>query len=143
MLYIFKEGSSVLFVVSSAVCLPLTDLLYMIPALAGPEAQQSFTIYDGFALFVLVMGLLVYHSEKEDRREGVKSVQKSPMFSSPSLQKTHTMKRRRGKILYHQSPLFPKSPKMARKSYGTAGSSSSSSSKSKSNRPITLSHDIA
>ncbi|RHZ42895.1 hypothetical protein DYB26_015131 [Aphanomyces astaci] len=55
MLYIFKEGSSVLFVVSSAVCLPLTDILYMFPLLTGAQATQTFTIYDGFALFVLVV----------------------------------------------------------------------------------------
>ena len=59
MLYIFKEGSSVLFVVSSAVCLPLTDLLYMIPFLAGSKAQQNFTIYDGFALFALVVSYII------------------------------------------------------------------------------------
>ncbi|TYZ63871.1 hypothetical protein PybrP1_006233 [[Pythium] brassicae (nom. inval.)] len=82
-LYIFKEGSSVLFVVSSA----------------------AFTIYDGFALFVLVMGLLVYHSEKEVRQvDAHKSYEKSPMYASPTLQKTHLMKKKRGKLLYRQSP---------------------------------------
>jgi hypothetical protein len=111
MLYIFKEGSSVLFVVSSAVCLPLTDLLYMVPVLTGKFAGQSFTIYDGFALFVLVMGMLVYHSEKEERlvESGARSVEKSPMYSSPSLQKTHLMKKRRGKVVYRQSPMAPRS----------------------------------
>lgn len=104
MLYIFKEGSSVLFVVSSAVCLPLTDVLYMVPFLSGPSAQQQFTIFDGFSLFVLVMGLLVYHSEKEQRRRGTKTIDKSPMYPSPSLQRTHLMKRKRGRIIYRQSP---------------------------------------
>ncbi|RQM14597.1 hypothetical protein DD237_004417 [Peronospora effusa] len=106
MLYIFKEGSSVLFVVSSAVGLPLTDLLYMLPFLTGKFAGQAFTIYDGFALFVLVMGLLVYHSEKEQRKSGTQSVEKSPMYASPSLQKTHLMRKRRGKVVYRQSPMF-------------------------------------
>lgn len=106
MLYIFKEGSSVLFVVSSAVCLPLTDLLYMIPFLTGEFAGQKFTIYDGFALFVLVMGLLVYHSEKEERQlASSRSIEKSPMYTSPTLQKTHLMKKRRGKVVYRQSPM--------------------------------------
>ena len=125
MLYIFKEGSSVLFVVSSAVCLPLTDILYMVPAIAGPTALQNFTIYDGFALFVLVMGLLVYHSENEDR--GGEGTSKSPMFASPSLQRTHLMKRRKGRTVYRQSPTsFRKtsqSPKIRRglPSYGSTG----------------------
>lgn len=109
MLYIFKEGSSVLFVVSSAVGLPLTDVLYLFPMLTGPAAGQTFTIYDGFALFVLVIGLLVYHSEKEERKSGTKSFEKSPMYASPTLQKTHLMKKRRGKLLYHQSPLLTRS----------------------------------
>lgn len=107
MLYIFKEGSSVLFVVSSAICLPLTDVLYMVAMLAGPSAQQKFTIFDGFSLFVLVMGLLVYHSEKEQRQvSGSKTVDKSPMYPSPSLQRTHLMKRKRGRIIYRQSPTW-------------------------------------
>ncbi|OQR92821.1 Drug/Metabolite Transporter (DMT) Superfamily, partial [Thraustotheca clavata] len=54
MMYIFKEGSSVFFVISSAICLPLTDLLYMVPSLAGPRATQKFTIFDGFALCIIV-----------------------------------------------------------------------------------------
>jgi hypothetical protein len=57
MMYVFKEGSSVLFVISSAVCLPLTDVLYMIPILAGPLAKQTFTIFDGFALFIIMVRL--------------------------------------------------------------------------------------
>lgn len=65
MLFIMREGSTVLLVVSSAVALPLTDLLYMVPALTGRAAGQTFTIYDGFSLFALMVGLLVYHSEKE------------------------------------------------------------------------------
>ncbi|RLN66169.1 hypothetical protein BBJ28_00018820 [Nothophytophthora sp. Chile5] len=109
MLYIFKEGSSVLFVVSSAVGLPLTDLLYMMPLLTGKFAGQAFTIYDGFALFVLVMGLLVYHAEKEERPRGTQSVEKSPMYASPSLQKTHLMRKRRGKVVYRQSPMIKRS----------------------------------
>ncbi|RHY34389.1 hypothetical protein DYB32_000958 [Aphanomyces invadans] len=90
-----QEGSSVLFVVSSAVCLPLTDILYMVPFIAGPKASQTFTIYDGFALFVLIMGMLVYHSEKEERVEAATSTQKSPMFSSPSLRQAQLMRGRR------------------------------------------------
>ncbi|OQS06890.1 Drug/Metabolite Transporter (DMT) Superfamily [Thraustotheca clavata] len=126
MLYIFKEGSSVLFVVSSAVCLPMTDILYMFPFISGAKAHQSFTIYDGFALFVLVIGLLVYHSEKETRKSsgGTRSIEKSPMLTSPRLQRTHLMKSQRGRLVYRQSPLFPGKSPIARKSnspasYGT------------------------
>jgi hypothetical protein len=54
---VFKKGSSVLFVVASAVGLPLVDILYMWPLLAG-QAYEVFTVYDGFALFVLVMAIL-------------------------------------------------------------------------------------
>ncbi|EQC39246.1 hypothetical protein SDRG_03451 [Saprolegnia diclina VS20] len=106
MLFVFKEGSSVLFVVSSAICLPLTDMLYMLPFLAGAHASQTFTLYDAFALFVLVIGILVYHSEKEQRLDasGTKSVEKSPMFASPSFQKTQMMRAKRGRVMYHQSP---------------------------------------
>lgn len=129
MLYIFKEGSSVLFVVSSAVCLPLTDLLYMVPLLTGKNASQAFTIYDGFALFVLVMGLLVYHSEKEQRVKGTRLMDKSPMFASPSLQRTHLMKRKRDRIFYHQSPRPQRpsdpSPRFGRKGgYGAVNNES-------------------
>ncbi|KDO35588.1 hypothetical protein SPRG_00430 [Saprolegnia parasitica CBS 223.65] len=117
MLYIFKEGSSVLFVVSSAICLPVTDMLYMIPFITGASASQTFTIYDGFALFVLVIGLLVYHSEKEKRVSagGSRSIDKSPMFTSPTLQRTHLMRSQRGRVVYRQSPLFRgKSPLLRR-----------------------------
>ncbi|ETV74621.1 hypothetical protein, variant 1 [Aphanomyces astaci] len=135
MLYIFKEGSSVLFVVSSAICLPLTDVLYMFPLLTGTKAAQAFTLHDGFAIFVLVMGMLVYHAEKEQRLDasGTKAVDKSPMFSSPSLQKTRMMRAKRGRVLYHQSPvtfrnrsspsralLTARSPGAAPPSYGTS-----------------------
>ncbi|ETW03091.1 hypothetical protein H310_05517 [Aphanomyces invadans] len=142
MLYIFKEGSSVLFVVSSAVCLPVTDILYMFPFLTGKQASQTFTIYDGFALFVLVIGLLVYHSEKETRvsQGGSRSVEKSPMLTSPTLQKTHLMRKAKGKVVFHQSPLFRgqspgrsssgrsllRSSSPARVSYGATSSSSPS-----------------
>lgn len=100
MLYIFKGGSSVLFVVSSAVCLPLADVLYNIPLIAG-SAYEAFTIYDGFALFVLVMAILTYYSEKEVRvtedslTHELKSEQKTPMFSTPSTERQHRSSRGR------------------------------------------------
>lgn len=110
MLYIFKEGSSVMFVVSSAVCLPLTDVLYMVPFIAGPKAAQTFTIYDGFALFVLIMGMMVYHSEKEERVDkAAKSHEKSPMFSSPSMRQAQLMRGRRPR--QSKMPLFKPSVK--------------------------------
>lgn len=100
MLYIFKGGSSVLFVVSSAVCLPLADLLYNIPLIAG-SAYEAFTIYDGFALFVLVMAILTYYSEKEVRvtedlvTHELKSEPKTPMFSTPYTERQHRSTRSR------------------------------------------------
>ena len=66
MLYVFQKGSSVLFVVASAVSLPLTDVLYLSSFVAGP-AKESFTIYDGFALFAMVMAIVIYYSEKEQK----------------------------------------------------------------------------
>ncbi|RHY34388.1 hypothetical protein DYB32_000959 [Aphanomyces invadans] len=79
--------SSVLFVISSAVCLPLTDILYMVPVLAGPLAAQKFTIFDGFALFVIIVGMVVYHSEKEEQGVGKDRVLKSPLYASPSVRR--------------------------------------------------------
>ncbi|ETW03084.1 hypothetical protein, variant [Aphanomyces invadans] len=87
MMYVFREGSSVLFVISSAVCLPLTDILYMVPVLAGPLAAQKFTIFDGFALFVIIVGMVVYHSEKEEQGVGKDRVLKSPLYASPSVRR--------------------------------------------------------
>ncbi|RLO03141.1 hypothetical protein DYB28_013253, partial [Aphanomyces astaci] len=87
MMFVFKEGSSVLFVISSAVCLPLTDILYMVPALAGPLAAQKFTIFDGFALFIIILGMVVYHSEKEEQGVGKDRVLKSPLYASPSVRR--------------------------------------------------------
>ncbi|KAF0695377.1 Aste57867_13811 [Aphanomyces stellatus] len=90
MMYIFREGSSVMFVISSAVCLPLTDILYMIPALAGPLAKQKFTIFDGFALFVIMLGMLVYHSEKEER---LSPSGQTPEIKSPALYQSPSVRR--------------------------------------------------
>eukprot|EP00753_Platysulcus_tardus_P016082 PLAT5399.4.p1 GENE.PLAT5399.4~~PLAT5399.4.p1 ORF type:complete len:469 (-),score=119.19 PLAT5399.4:17-1300(-) len=66
MLYVFKAGSSVLFVVASAVRLPLVDLLLLSSFVAGPS-RAFFTVYDGFALFILVLAIFIYYSEKEQR----------------------------------------------------------------------------
>ncbi|RHY46087.1 hypothetical protein DYB30_003150 [Aphanomyces astaci] len=144
MLYIFKEGSSVLFVVSSAVCLPLTDILYMFPLLTGAQATQTFTIYDGFALFVLVVTQLNCFC-------GSRSVEKSPMLTSPSLQRTHLMRKSKGKVVYHQSPLFRgqspgrssdgrpllRSNSPARRMYGTSAALPSPPRSMRSKKPAT------
>ena len=66
MLYTFKSGSSVLFVISSAIALPLSDILYTFPAIAG-SAVLPFTVYDGVALLVLVLSMSIYYSKKEER----------------------------------------------------------------------------
>ena len=71
MLYVFKHGSSVLFVIANAVRLPLVDVLLMSGFIAGKSAS-SFTEYDGYALVALVLAIVVYYAEKErtERDEG-------------------------------------------------------------------------
>jgi hypothetical protein len=54
MLYIFKRGSSVLFVIASAIRLPLVDFFLLIPWLAGEARQKHISVYDWFALFAIV-----------------------------------------------------------------------------------------
>jgi len=56
------------------------------------------------------MGMLVYHSEKEKRLDetGTGSVDKSPMYASPSMQKTHLMRTKKSRLVYRQSPMFRK-----------------------------------
>jgi hypothetical protein len=66
MLFVFKHGSSVLFVVANAARLPLVQCLLMWKWLAGPS-DQKFAVYDGYALFALVLAVVVYYSEKEDK----------------------------------------------------------------------------
>ncbi len=96
MLFVFKRGSSVLFVIASAICLPLVDVLYIFPFIAG-KAQENFSIYDGFALFALVFAIVIYYSEKEetlvasvDGSGQDEVVQKSPMLLSPRQERAHT-----------------------------------------------------
>ena len=64
MLYIFREGSSVLFVISNTVVLPTVDILLMWRFLSGP-AYAKFSLFDGFSLFALVVGITTYQSERE------------------------------------------------------------------------------
>ena len=64
MLFIFRQGSSVLFVVAATVRLPLVDLLLMWRFVSGP-AYSKFTLFDGFALFALIVGIVTYQSEPE------------------------------------------------------------------------------
>lgn len=65
MLYIFKHGSSVLFVVASAVRLPLVDALNSWKWIAGP-AQEAYRQEDTFALIILIVAIVVYYSEEEE-----------------------------------------------------------------------------
>eukprot|EP00947_MAST-08B_sp_MAST-8B-sp1_P003513 g3513.t1 len=67
MLYVFKHGSSTLFVIANAVRLPLVDLLLMWPAVAGASSEM-FTHYDGFALVMLVLAIVVYYAQKEGKK---------------------------------------------------------------------------
>lgn len=64
MLVVFKNGSSVLAVVASAVRLPLVNVLLMSSFIAGP-AQDSITIYAWIALVILIGGLIVYRLKPE------------------------------------------------------------------------------
>lgn len=64
MLEIFKRGSSVLFVVASAVRLPLVDILLLWPLLAG-VATATFTSFDAFALVALLLAMYLYNSQPE------------------------------------------------------------------------------
>uniref|UniRef100_A0A7S1CLN1 EamA domain-containing protein n=1 Tax=Bicosoecida sp. CB-2014 TaxID=1486930 RepID=A0A7S1CLN1_9STRA len=63
-LYIFKHGSSVLFVVANAVRLPLVDALNSWSFVSG-QAHQDFGKYDVLSLMVLVLSLWIYYSESE------------------------------------------------------------------------------
>ena len=63
-LAVMQEGSSALFVVASAVRLPLVDILLLWPWLAG-LATASFTIYDGFALAALLLAIYLYNADPE------------------------------------------------------------------------------
>lgn len=67
-LYVFKHGSSTLFVIANAVRLPIVAILLMWHAVAG-ASKQGFTHYDGFALVMLVVAVLVYYSQKEGEKE--------------------------------------------------------------------------
>lgn len=69
-LYVFKRGSSVLFVVANAARLPLVDALNSWGFVSG-QADEAFGKYDALALFVLVMALVIYYSEAEDTRVSV------------------------------------------------------------------------
>eukprot|EP00753_Platysulcus_tardus_P006151 PLAT14002.1.p1 GENE.PLAT14002.1~~PLAT14002.1.p1 ORF type:complete len:498 (-),score=172.61 PLAT14002.1:160-1521(-) len=63
-LYIFREGSSVLFVIANAVRLPLVDALNAVPFVSG-AAQESFGRYDALALFALIVAIAVYYTEDD------------------------------------------------------------------------------
>ncbi len=68
--------------------------MYTSPFLAGP-AQEPFTIYDGYALFALVLSIIVYYSEKEERiikdeiTGKAQKVPQTPMFATPASERAH------------------------------------------------------
>ena len=68
MLYVFKKGSSVLFVVANAVRLPLVSALNSWGWISGP-AVDEFTRYDTLALLILVIAIVVYYSVEEEQSE--------------------------------------------------------------------------
>jgi hypothetical protein len=67
-LAVMQEGSSALFVVASAVRLPLVDILLLWPWLAG-VATATFTIFDGFALVALLLAIYLYNADEEKESE--------------------------------------------------------------------------
>ena len=54
MLFVFRNGSSVLFVIASSVRLPLVDLFLNVDLISGP-AYAKFSVFDAFALVALVV----------------------------------------------------------------------------------------
>lgn len=67
-LAVMQEGSSALFVVASAVRLPLVDILLLWPWLAG-LAAAAFTVFDGFALVALLLAIYLYNADPETKSE--------------------------------------------------------------------------
>ncbi|KAA0172158.1 hypothetical protein FNF27_01427 [Cafeteria roenbergensis] len=67
-LAVMQEGSSALFVVASAVRLPLVDILLLWPWLAG-LAAATFTVFDGFALVALLLAIYLYNADPETKSE--------------------------------------------------------------------------
>ena len=95
MLYTFKSGSSVLFVISSAVALPLSDVLYTSSFIAG-SSTVKFTIFDGSALLILIVSIVIYYSKKEERavvdektHKVAKFVPSTPMLDGNMSERAH------------------------------------------------------
>ncbi len=64
-LYIFKKGSSVLFTIASALRLPIVDFLLLSTFIAGEASVNRLSVYDYYALFILIIGIAVYYTKKE------------------------------------------------------------------------------
>jgi len=88
MLVIFKRGSAVLFTIASTARLPLTSFLFQVRFLAGSKTV-TLTIYDYFALVIIVIGIIMYRYNKELKREDI--VEKIPE-AEPLLQSTDEKK---------------------------------------------------
>jgi hypothetical protein len=69
MLVVFKKGSSVLAVIGSTLRLPLVDLLLLWRFLAGPATIAAFTQWDGYALVMIIVGIVLYKMKEEGTRE--------------------------------------------------------------------------
>lgn len=61
MLYVFKEGSSLLAVIASALRLPIVDGLLLIPFISGKAQQSSLSLFDWSSLFLLIAGMISYN----------------------------------------------------------------------------------
>ena len=64
-----QKGSATLAVIASTTTLALTSLGYHIPILAGEAKADSFSVYGGIALVILVFAVLVYRIHDEIPRK--------------------------------------------------------------------------
>ncbi len=64
-LIIFQRGSSTLAVIASASRLALSNIGFLIPFLAGEATLNKFTLFDGIALIILILGIVFYSLTKE------------------------------------------------------------------------------
>ncbi len=64
-LVVFKKGSSTLAVVASAARLALSNVGFLIPVLAGEALRTTLSYYDIGALFILILGIVVYRLKAE------------------------------------------------------------------------------
>jgi hypothetical protein len=65
LLYIFKEGSSTLAMIAGAARLAFSNIGFLIPIIAGEVTEQRISILGIEALFILIVGVVMYSLTKE------------------------------------------------------------------------------